>query len=254
MRLRIGTEYIFGALGLFGSGAQIVWPDQKWIGWGFVGVAALTLALGVRIDGFHVRLGGPTWKARMNPYLFVATIAGLVLVVALVAYFIDRSRGPIVWDFDAGKPPLGVSRSADGPLWIDAFQITGRNRSDDPIVFTNGIVRSDKSNRTLPLMFASKGGLIPLSEASVIPYGEFVLIAIIPSTNPSYSQGIVVDAFRMEFERFTFIYDIGIDKRARHFSEAEVSEFLGKADRETREALSRSMSFGAGAGVVRRQP
>jgi|ERR1700720_232197 hypothetical protein len=84
-----------------------------------------------------------------------------------------------------------------------------------------------------------------------LPHGEFTLIAIIPSTDPSHSQGIIADSFRHEFERFTLIYTFDNTEKVHRFREGDVNGFLAKADAETREALARRRP-GASSGVVRK--
>jgi len=228
----------------------MIWPDQQWIGWIFIILAAVVLLSGVRIDGVIIRVGGPRWRSAMNWYLVVASIAALVAFASVVGYYIDASRGPILWDFDSGNAPLGVSRRFGGPLWIDAIQITGRNRSADPISLENAFVRSDLTNRKLQLKYVIDGDQVSLDHASIIPQGTFILVSVLPSTDENYSQGVVVDEFRAEFERFTFVVEYGGQKVVRRFSSSEVDEFLAQADRETRENLNRPLP-GIRDGVVR---
>jgi hypothetical protein len=251
MRVRIDSEYVFGALGLVGVGAQMIWPDQKWFGWAFIVLAIMTLLLGARVDGLHVRVGGPQWRSRVNWYLLIAFSAALVFVGALVGYFVDQARGPILWEYNSGRPPLGVGRRSGGPLWIDAFQFTGHNRSDDPIDIVDAYVRSDTTTRTIPLTWALGGSPLPMSEGAAVSGGKFTLVGVLPSTDPAYTQGIIVDQFRKEFESFTFFATYAGQQFKRRFSKSEVEQFLEKADRETREAVNR-LPAGMSSGVVRK--
>jgi hypothetical protein len=187
----------------------------------------------------------------VNWYLVITVIGGLIFISGIAGFIYDRSLGPITWDFDAAMPPFGVSRGRGEPLWIDAFQITGHNRSDDPINVQSAFVRSDVTNRTLPLTFAVRGEQVPLNEASITPQGSFILVAIIPSTDARKTQGIMVDEFRSEFERFTFVFEYNGQKLVKHFKENDGEAFINKADRETREALSQK-SWGLDGGVVKK--
>jgi hypothetical protein len=89
---RIDSNYIFAALGLAGTGAIVIWPDAKWIGWGFIAIAVIVLVFGIRISDSHFRIGRP----RMNIYFILMGIGALVFVGALAAYLIDRNRGATV--------------------------------------------------------------------------------------------------------------------------------------------------------------
>jgi len=235
MRRPINTNRLFFVIGSLASAAQMIAqgpPWLEWLGWGLVALAALVLVFGARIEkDFHLRFGGPFWRRRVNPYAVVMAIGALVFVSAAIGYYADVRRGPLVWTFGASHSPLGTSRSSGGPLWIDAFQIKGRNRSDDPISPKSAVVRSDTTNRTLVLKFSDPAhGLVPVNEATIIPGGAFTLIGVIPPTDHAKSQGIVSDAFREEFERFTFIFEYDDQKFTRRFSAAEVEGFLATAD------------------------
>lgn len=150
----------------------------------------------------------------------------------------EEQQGPIQWTFDLNSP-LGHSRRYSEPLWIDAFQIKGTNASNNPISPTKALVRSDITNATLPLQFSTRGKLVPVVEVTIPPQANFILISVIPSTDPSHTRGIVVDKFREEFKRFTLIFEHDGKQIVRHFSETEIEGFITSADRATRKALAK---------------
>jgi hypothetical protein len=80
MRFNIKTEPIVAGLGLLGVGAPMIWPDQKWIGWLFIGLAAALLLSGIRIDGFAVSVG----RAKVSFYAkWIARIVAIACMLAL---------------------------------------------------------------------------------------------------------------------------------------------------------------------------
>ena len=167
-------------------------------------------------------------------------MGAIVFIGAIAGYIVDRNHGPIAWMWDLNSP-LGHSRSFGGPLWIDGFQIKGTNVSDDPVSSIKAFVRSDITTKIYPLKFSDpKAGLIPAENVSIPPRASFTLHYVIPSTDPKYSQGIIVDQFRIDFQRFTFIFDHDGQKFIKHFSSKEVDGFIEDADRATRDALKPS--------------
>lgn len=84
--------------------------------------------------------------------------------------------GPITWEFGSNNCPIGTSRSAGDPLWVDAFQIKGQNTSDDPVHARKAEIRSDISGRKLPLQFSHDGKLLDANTITIPPEGKFTLI------------------------------------------------------------------------------
>lgn len=239
--IRIKSEYLFAILGLLADGAIVLWPDKKLIGWVIISCAAIVFLFGINCQGSGFRIERPRILGEnLNLYFLIMGLSALVFTGALTSYLVDRSRGPIEWTFDENSP-LGHSRSSGGPLWIDDFQIKGRNRWKEPISSIQTFVRSDINNRTLQLQFSGLGsGLVPAENVIIPPETPFILIAIIPSTDQKKSQGIIVDEFRSEFGRFTLVFNYDGKKFVKHFSESEVERFISRADRVTREALKRA--------------
>ena len=102
---------MFAALGCVGAGAIVIWPDEKWIGWGLIGAAVLIFLFGIKIDHSQFRVGRPRiLGANMNPYLLVMGISALVFMGALAAYVVDRNRGSTVT-----TPPLVPSATIAPP-------------------------------------------------------------------------------------------------------------------------------------------
>jgi hypothetical protein len=84
------------------------------------------------------------------------TIA-LVLTTAAVAwgwYFLDRANGPVIWTFGDGPHPIfGMRGGGSERPFISTLQITGNNRSDEPVSNIDGFLRSNITNKKLPLFF-----------------------------------------------------------------------------------------------------
>jgi hypothetical protein len=169
----------------------------------------------------------------------VARSAFLLLAVAVFfavfkpwRWFATR---PFIWTFDINSP-LAFGRSGDGPVRIDAFQVKGKNCSNDPVAIDSAIIRSNIDNHELSLQFGG-GALVPVNQLVITPQREFVLIAIPPSDEPRYSGGLSVPAFKKRFASFSLLINLsGGRKLERRFDNAEVERIL-KRGTQTIEAM-----------------
>lgn len=155
-------------------------------------------------------------KRKLNWYLLVAAVCGCACIAALVGYFWDRSRGPIIFSWNENEPVI-IGNQGD-TLGIMAFAFTGANRWSAPITNIKTYVRSNKTAAVTPLLFGTNGS--PESaEKIVIPGGSyFNLISVKTLVNP----GMKVEDFLAETGSFQFSFEYDGGKFERDFDEAEV--------------------------------
>jgi hypothetical protein len=251
MKLRIDSNYIFAALGAAGAGAPVLWPEQRWMGAFLLVASAVVFVLGVRIEGLTIRSGKPHLGAlKLNIYLATMIASALVFGAASVAYFMDRAQGPILWAWGPNSP-LGTSMSSGGPLWIDGFNISGENRSDEVIVPKKAYVRSELNGQIIALKFSGNNGPVELDKAVIPGHRKFFLGATLPSRDERHSNGISTEAFRADFPSFTFVFEQedapGFIKR---FDEKAVEAFIMAAEKANRDALKKASEQMPGPGIV----
>jgi hypothetical protein len=254
MRFKIDSNYIFAAIGAAGAGAPVVWPDQKWIGTLLIVAAAVVFVLGVQIDGFSIRVGRPhLGRLRLNIYVATMMASALVFGGTAVAYFVDRARGPIIWSWGPNSP-IAMSMSSGGPLWIDGFQIAGENRWDELVVPVRAFIRSDFNGQIVQLAFAGDNGPVKIEQAAIPGHRKFFLVATLPSRDERHSSGIVAEAFRADFPKFTLVVELeSVRPYIVSFSEADVDALLAQGERANRDALKRAAESMPNNGVIPRR-
>ncbi len=89
MRLNFTSGSLFQGFGLIGTGAIVMWPDQKWIGAVMMLAGVLILVFDVHFERGHLETGGggsfrTRWSA-MWPQYFMG-VAAILFVIGLVAY------------------------------------------------------------------------------------------------------------------------------------------------------------------------
>jgi hypothetical protein len=168
-------------------------------------------------------------RRKVNPYLAMAAVAGVVAIVALILYWADRARGPIQWVLHSEGSPITFSRlAAAQPVVFAGFHIMGHNKSDDPIPMGSAFIRSDVTGQKVRLVIGVPGGNIDPSEGTAEPDGRVLLYGQFPLGEQP--KPISVDEFRKEFGRFTFHFEYA-DGRAfeKSYSSNEVDDLIAKA-------------------------
>ncbi|MCE9650249.1 MAG: hypothetical protein K8R18_11570 [Parvibaculum sp.] len=173
------------------------------------------------------------WLLRkMTPYLVAVVITGLFFSAAVGTYLWNFSRGPIIWTFGDGPHPIfGMQGGGGGLPLIWQLQFTGTNRSDEPIARIDGYVRSNLTNKQIPLYFQIKGQFVKTSETfGIPPRTDFVLIAPIAGHSPDTArkEAIRSDQFLSEYGDITLA--VTFDGRGspfvRHFKRDELARFF----------------------------
>jgi len=107
-KIGIGLALLFG----LGTGAVIVWPDDRWIGWAMMGVSALGLAM-LGVHHFKV----VHWFKRLN-----WMVQTLVIAIALVGSYVG-------YEYLAHAPPIDYRTELRKQFDTD-FPNTLRHSSD----------------------------------------------------------------------------------------------------------------------------
>lgn len=186
------------------------------------------------LAGPERRYGYANWlRKKLNIYLVIAGVATLVLVGAVIGYFIDQLRGPIDWVLDSPGSPIEFYRAPDGPLVVSGFRIIGTSRSDLPAPLQSAFIRSDITGETIPFKFGIPGGEIGADEAVVEPHGSVNMFAAIPASEDQRKTGISLDWFTREFGRFTFMLEYADGKKfEKSFSSQDVEILITKAGKQ----------------------
>jgi hypothetical protein len=130
---------------------------------------------------------------------------------------------------------------------VSGFYVIGNNKTDRPVLFKDGYIRSDITNETVRFKIGVPGGDISPEEATLEPRGNISLYGRYPA--PDAEQGgISIDRFRNEFGRFTFHIEYSDSREyERTFSDADVDELIKAADEHHSQLVSRP------PGIIRRK-
>jgi hypothetical protein len=176
-------------------------------------------------------------RVKLNIWVILAVISGIACIGFVIAYFIDLSRGPVVWKFGASSPINTWMNTTDKVLWVEGFHITGQNRWNDPISPTRAFIRSDLNSRTIKLGIPNAQGIpADVAEFSIPGEAQILLRASFTSSDPALHSGISLNEFRTEFGRFTFFFEWDGGSYKKQFREADVDHFVQLADQKNRDA------------------
>jgi len=184
-------------------------------------------------------------RTKVNPYIAIAVLGGIIVTAGIGGYFWDKSRGPIIWTWKSESWPIGIARSGDD-YGVYNFGFRGTNRSEKPITRIRTFVRSNITGETIPLFFSQGQAIAP--ERVVIPPGEsFNLDAVLPKNGPMIS----FEAFKKDYSNFTFSFEHdGEPPFERTFTESEVNRLIaeGRLFHEELHAKNNEV-MGTGRGI-----
>jgi hypothetical protein len=182
---------------------------------------------------------------RLNPYLVIAAFALVIFVGALLGAWLDYRRGPVNWVLDSPGSPIGFWQSADGPLLVSGFNVSGTNKTDKPVSFTDAYIQSGITNQIVRFRIGVPGGDITPAEATLEPHGSVVMVGNYP-VPPEQAQQIQVSKLKEDFGTFKF-YAAYADGRIfeKSFSADDVDALIAKAAKQHSDLLRRP------AGIIR---
>lgn len=150
----------------------------------------------------------------------------------------------ISWEFTKYCVALSSSRhsigtSGDMMLYgdveyrINQFQVQGRNNSSKPINNVKGYIRSNKTNRTIPILLE---GMPPGQTHGIPGKCGFWVRAIFPKSTPD-KEGYTIDDFWRHFGEFTFVFEYESKKYEKTFSKKTIESLIEKLKEEANSGL-----------------
>lgn len=247
MRITLGLAQIFGILFDLASAKTLVIWILDWIGrfdslrslgvWGnWVVTSFPWISLLIFLVGMAFIVFGRKWPIKEASVTITPFYAAIFLTIfALGAwgwFYLDWRRGPIIWTFGDGPHPIfGMQGGNGGPPLIWQLQFTGTNRSNGPIENIDGFVRSNLTNKQIPLYFQIGGKFVQTTHTLGIPaHADFMLIAPITGNTPDDARRneMRADKFLAEYGDITVM--IKFSGRGspfvRHFTKEELSKPL----------------------------
>ena len=133
-------------------------------------------------------------------------------------------KAEITWNFESGSGYLFGMDYNGGNVHIQTFQATGTNNADKPIQRVTSYIRSDVTNKSIPVYFVIDGDRVPPDETYGIPArAEFVVASSPISEKPN---GIDASDFYTEFAPFTFVFEYDGKTYSRSFSRNDVRDIM----------------------------
>ena len=188
----------------------------------FAGKVAATIFMSVCfILGFGPNKWAEFMTSNLSSWITPTTAQIVFLVLGITTfgfivfpYFNFRLPWRISWDFNEYIVSLSsqrqsVGKSGDIMLYgdveyrINGFQVKGRNNSKKPIESISGYIRSNNTNKTIPILLEG----MPPEETHGIPGRcEFWVRAIFPKSTQD-KEGYTIDDFWRHFGEFTFVFE-----------------------------------------------
>jgi len=166
----------------------------------------------------------------VNIWLAGILISALVLIGLIIGYYVDQSRGKILWIQSPGAPITFETR-ADHPLSVSGFNLIGRSRVDEPLRFREAWIRSLITDRRLDLLVQGVPGMpVPPDRVTLQPFGELLLQRnLVDAMTPD--QELSLDAFRRQFGsfEFTLVYADGTTFK-KTYSTHDVNSLIADAE------------------------
>jgi hypothetical protein len=205
------------------------------------------------IPAWHYRA---EWKARIKsamPSASTTLIIGLAIIIAGVLvtavgafqqYHAPAIGGgdslaatgtvsdpDISWNFNDVDHPayfIAMVQTAGQEIIVLGIQAHGKNNRNEPISEISGFVRSDITNRKLPINLLVYGDnnmpepVPPQDTYGIPPLAEFDITTVsVPIANPAV-DGTPLSKFVVEFASFSLEIQYDSKKIVRHFSKEEV--------------------------------
>jgi hypothetical protein len=141
----------------------------------------------------------------------------------------------ITWNVDVpGKENapyfLGLTGSYGKEMHVIEFRISGHNNMDTPIERFGGYVRSDTTNKRIPIGFMINGTLIPSDKTNGIPRKSDFIVSSLQFDQEHVGQGMPTSQFLTEFPSFTFVFEYDGKKLQRHFSKDEIRQVIQRVE------------------------
>lgn len=169
-------------------------------------------------------------RQMINLWLYLAALTGAFTIAFIAAYFLDRARGPVLWNWSRSAPISTDYDTLTGPLRVDGFQITGRNRSPDLIQMRRAFIESS-TGFVAQMDFTQYGRPF----AGAVQTGEkFEAIYRLESEVPGKNTGVHQQRFLQLFPAFRLVVEHSGGTYTRFFSGTAIVSMLVDADAQHR--------------------
>ncbi len=127
--------------------------------------------------------------------------------------------GPIKWKFTKPYSVFGHSRGYGEGVWIDGFQIHGRNSTDHSLMNIKASVRPFVTHEQMSLFFVINGQQVkPEDTAGIPPHTDFTIGRVLPAEDPQRTQGIPADRFLVKYGGFRFSFSYECDGNSSNYT------------------------------------
>jgi hypothetical protein len=138
------------------------------------GAAAIIIALYHQLSSILV----PTKGHDSDKSIGVGSLATILATGVWGWFLFDHANGPIIWMIGDGPHPIfGMRGGGSEHPFISKLQISGNNRSDEPVSNVDGFLRSNITNKKLPLFFQINGKYVRTIDTNgVPPHADFMIV------------------------------------------------------------------------------
>lgn len=149
----------------------------------------------------------------------------------------------IAWEFgdyvtlSSSRHSIGTSEDimlySDPEYRINQFQVKGNNNSKKPIDDVRGYIRSDKTNKKIPILLEGR----PPDQTHGVPGKcEFWVRAIFPKST-SEKEGYTIEDFWRHFGKFTFVFEYDGKRYKKRFKEKQIEKLIRKQKQRANASL-----------------
>jgi len=131
-----------------------------------------------------------------------------------------RHLPDITWDL---HHVIGMSGGGGQDVWVNGFQLHGKNNLDRPILHMSGVWRSDVTNEELPVVFDVDNKFVKPEDTNGIPRNaDFNIYSTpIPASDPP-REGISATRFLRDYASVTLDLTYDGKKFVHHFTNDEI--------------------------------
>lgn len=185
----------------------------------------------------------------VDPYLVLAAVAAVVMVVAFAAYVARRQAEPIEWKFNLLGSPITAVYVEGEPLRIAGFSIAGRNKSGHEIDPIEAYIKSRASISKIDLGIVIDGKIISLSKSTISAGADFSLAYSFPLSNTQAVPSLSPEQFRLQYGSFDFHFRAEGYEYDRKLDKKEVDDIVDRVGHDLRELWDRAKQMRQG-GVI----
>jgi hypothetical protein len=172
-------------------------------------------------------------------------VGGLATILATGVwgwFLFDHAKGPIIWMFGDGPHPIfGMRGGGSERPFISMLQISGNNRSDEPVSNVDGFLRSNITNKKLPLFFQINGKYVRTIDTNgVPPHADFMIVVPFTDNQAKFGNNYnPVRSISFRIWRPNFIAHVRRKRSpyVRNFPREELAGVIDEFEKSLRESI-----------------